>query len=74
MIVTFELPGDKLPEHCYDCPIHDGEDGHCQLDGRTSVDWRPFWCPLRPASDLVAAPVSSYEEPVCGIIEFREGV
>lgn len=36
-----------LPEHCYDCPCHDGESSHCQADKehRYSFD-RPFWCPL----------------------------
>ena len=37
----------NLPEHCYDCPCHDGESGYCQADKehRYSV-YRPFWCPL----------------------------
>ena len=37
----------NLPEHCYDCPCHNGESGYCQADkeNRYSVD-RPFWCPL----------------------------
>lgn len=37
----------NLPEHCYDCPCHNGESGYCQADKehKYSVD-RPFWCPL----------------------------
>ena len=54
MKVTFELPGDTLPEHCYDCPIHSATDGSCQADpaGRVS-DWRPFWCPLASVPELI---------------------
>lgn len=37
----------KLPEHCYECPCHDGESGYCQADkGHRYSDYRPFWCPL----------------------------
>lgn len=37
----------NLPEHCYDCPCHDGESGYCQADkGHRYSDYRPFWCPL----------------------------
>lgn len=37
----------NLPEHCYDCPCHDGESGYCQADEEYRYsDWRPFWCPL----------------------------
>ena len=41
-----------LPEHCYDCPCHDGESSYCQADKehRYSFD-RPFWCPLVKISD-----------------------
>lgn len=37
----------NLPEHCYDCPCHDGESGYCQADEEHRYsDYRPFWCPL----------------------------
>ena len=38
----------ELPEHCYDCPLNDGETGRCQVDDckRYSQDYRPYWCPL----------------------------
>ena len=37
----------NLPEHCYDCPCHDGESGYCQADeAHRYSDYRPFWCPL----------------------------
>lgn len=38
---------DSLPEHCYECPCHDGESGYCQADKEQRYsDYRPFWCPL----------------------------
>lgn len=38
---------DSLPEHCHECPCHDGESGYCQADKeRRYSDYRPFWCPL----------------------------
>lgn len=37
----------NLPDHCYDCPCHDGESGYCQADkDHRYSDYRPFWCPL----------------------------
>lgn len=45
MIVIKTL--EALPEHCYDCPCHDGENGYCKADDlERNSDWRPFWCPL----------------------------
>lgn len=42
----------NLPEHCYDCPCHDGESGYCQADEEHRyADWRPFWCPLGEESE-----------------------
>ena len=39
---------DSLPEHCYECPCHDGESGYCQADKeRRYSDYRPYWCPLK---------------------------
>lgn len=42
----------ELPEYCYNCPCHDGENDRCRADteGRTSI-YRPFWCPLREEKD-----------------------
>ena len=48
VIAEFELA--NLPERCDECPIHNGEDGHCKIDGRIS-EWRPFWCPLKVMSE-----------------------
>lgn len=28
----------ELPEHCYECPCHDGESGYCKVD--THGNWR----------------------------------
>lgn len=50
----------ELPEHCYDCHIHDPGDGHCQIDGRTS-DYRPFWCPLTPVTSTVDSDDAPHE-------------
>lgn len=37
----------NLPDHCYDCPCHDGDSGYCQADEEHRYsDYRPFWCPL----------------------------
>ena len=38
----------ELPEYCYKCPCHDGENGQCDADPerRYSFEYRPFWCPL----------------------------
>lgn len=39
---------DLLPEHCFECPCHDGESGYCQADKEQRYsDYRPFWCPLK---------------------------
>lgn len=42
----------NLPEHCYDCPCHNGESGYCQADKghRYCID-RPLWCPLLQISN-----------------------
>ena len=42
----------NLPEHCYDCPCHNGEGGYCQADKehRYCID-RPLWCPLLQISN-----------------------
>lgn len=43
---------DSLPEHCFDCPCHDGESGYCQADKEHRYsDYRPFWCPLQQISN-----------------------
>ena len=49
----------KLPEHCYDCPCHDRESGHCQADkGNRYSDYRPFWCPLEMINDTCEDAIS----------------
>ena len=39
---------DSLPEYCYECPCHDGENGQCDADKehRYNCEYRPYWCPL----------------------------
>lgn len=50
MIVIKTL--ETLPEHCYDCPCHNGENGYCKADDlERNSDWRPFWCPLEEVKD-----------------------
>lgn len=45
VITTME----SLPDHCYECPCHNGESGYCQADKerRYSLEYRPYWCPLK---------------------------
>ena len=44
VITTME----SLPDHCYECPCHNGESGYCQADKeRRYSDYRPYWCPLK---------------------------
>lgn len=39
---------ESLPDHCFECPCHDGESGYCQADASHRYsDYRPFWCPLK---------------------------
>lgn len=46
MIVITSM--ESLPDHCYECPCHDGESGYCQADKeRKYSDYRPCWCPLK---------------------------
>lgn len=37
---------DKIPEYCYDCPCHDGNNGKCKAANRYSSNDRPNWCPI----------------------------
>ena len=39
---------DALPDYCYGCPCHDGDNGVCEADKekRTTYE-RPYWCPLK---------------------------
>ena len=39
----------KIPEYCYDCPCHDGNNGKCNAANRYSSDDRPNWCPMSDA-------------------------
>lgn len=52
-----------LPDHCYECPCHDGESGHCQADIelRYSNYDRPYWCPLAEIHDIVIRKGGKYE-------------
>ena len=51
-----------IPEHCYDCPCHDGESGYCQADKEHRYsDYRPFWCPLVKISNDCILKVESDE-------------
>lgn len=47
MIVITSM--ESLPDCCYECPCHDGEHGTCEADKerRTSIEYRPYWCPLK---------------------------
>lgn len=49
------IPGMEMPENCYDCPCIDAENGRCQaVNSRDFVyEYRPHWCPLVPAADVV---------------------
>lgn len=52
----------NLPEHCWDCPCHDGEGGYCQADEeRRYSDWRPFWCPLIEVKPRILSELSEAE-------------
>ena len=39
----------KIPEYCYDCPCHDGNNGKCNAANMYSSDDRPNWCPMSDA-------------------------
>jgi hypothetical protein len=52
----------NLPEHCYDCPCHNGESGYCQADkGHRYSDYRPFWCPLIEVKVRILSELSEAE-------------
>lgn len=40
------VKGMKMPKDCYDCPLHDGETGRCNILGITICDYIPKECPL----------------------------
>ena len=44
------IPNIEMPEYCYDCPIHNGESGRCQLIGVSAID-RPAKCPIFEQKD-----------------------
>ena len=52
----------SLPEHCYECPCHDGESGYCQADKeqRYSDYYRPFWCPLIRCDDYTNCAIEKH--------------
>ena len=41
---------DELPKYCWDCPIHDGENGWCKILV-CYTDYIPKECPLQPIAD-----------------------
>lgn len=43
---------EKMPEHCYECPCVDSENGRCQVDTNIYSDLRPAICPLVEIPDL----------------------
>ena len=45
---------DELPESCIDCPCHNGEHGHCKLNGKYVIIYRLFDCPLKLITDRLA--------------------
>ena len=50
MIVITNM--ESLPDHCYECPCHDGESGYCQANEELRYsDYRPYWCPLKEIHD-----------------------
>ena len=64
----------KLPEHCYECPCHDGESGYCQADQEQRFsDYRPYWCPLKEQEEYVSIPFS-WLVKFCTHIEFEEPI
>lgn len=40
------IKGMEMPKNCYDCPLHDGEIGRCNILGTTVCDYIPKECPL----------------------------
>lgn len=40
------VKGMEMPKDCYDCPLHDGENGRCNILGITVYDYIPKECPL----------------------------
>ena len=64
---------DSLPEHCFDCPCHNGESGYCQAhkEYRYCID-RPSWCPLLEMLSVKAIPISAIEEMKSRISELNE--
>jgi hypothetical protein len=61
VITTME----SLPDHCYECPCHDGDSG-CQADKeRRYSDYRPYWCPLK---EIVQQETVYLEGGISGIV------
>lgn len=40
------VKGMEIPEYCFDCPLHNGENGRCTILGITVCDYIPKACPL----------------------------
>lgn len=40
------VKGMEMPKYCYDCPLHNGENGRCNILEITTIDYIPKECPL----------------------------
>ena len=40
------IKGMDMPKEPWDCPCHNGENGRCQVNGRSCHDYIPKGCPL----------------------------
>lgn len=66
-----------LPEHCYECPCHDGESGYCQADKEHRVSFdRPFWCPLVKTEDKTPKKPNcnscgNYKDEYCDVLDMK---
>ena len=53
---------ESLPDFCYDCPCHDGENGRCNADKEKRhycFEYIPDWCPLKVLKEQEPQAVSS---------------
>lgn len=50
-MIQIDIP---MPDNCYECPCHDGENGSCQLTGYYLVGGEiPRSCPLKELEDVI---------------------
>lgn len=45
------IKGMDMPKEPWDCPCHNGENGRCQVNGRSCHDYIPKGCPLTEAPE-----------------------